>query len=373
MAGREGRHRAALSLVAVTVTAGLFAVITYYGHFSDVYATALHQRNRSAPGAAVAPASGPSQGASPAGNNGSTPVTTRIARAWVIRCRASVRPIPGFSAVGVWRVWISGLRDRLALALGAWGVAYSDISALEFCCRSGLSSSATRRSSSGASILPATRLRPSLQHSARPGPGAPARRRALRRRCSCCSRSRVAFASGRAGYSTCHWPLQLMDGAVGVVEEQDGVRIHRRRQREPQDDVRAAWFSRHLSERRAHVSTLLAFQRHVEAPKITREDEVSPILTRRDLDRPPIDPADVDRRAAASLSRRSETARADIRGPARTFRNRSACRRLERRPGWLGTRHWPAPHRGASEASTSREPSAVILPAQIQSRAFSSI
>src|SRR4029453_3080605 len=46
--GGEGRRRGALSLFGVTLAAALFSVGVYYGHFGDVFATALRERTKTA-------------------------------------------------------------------------------------------------------------------------------------------------------------------------------------------------------------------------------------------------------------------------------------------------------------------------------------
>lgn len=126
--GGESRHRRAVSLFAVTVLAALFSVVTYYGHFADVFATALRARTQTAASApsATSPVrsepSAPSQ--SSATRASSTPLTTRIARAWVLTSSGVGWPILVLAAAGLWRLWLTGLRDRLTIVLAAWGLAY---------------------------------------------------------------------------------------------------------------------------------------------------------------------------------------------------------------------------------------------------------
>jgi hypothetical protein len=127
--GREGLHRNALPLLAVTVVAALFSVVTYYGHFGDVFAAALRARTQTTVSRASDPSSSgsrePSVGSqSSAGPSTPTPLATRVARAWVLTVSGVGWPILLLAALGLWRVWISGLHDRLAIVLAAWGVAY---------------------------------------------------------------------------------------------------------------------------------------------------------------------------------------------------------------------------------------------------------
>ena len=127
--GGEFRHRRAMSLLAATVLAALFSVVTYYGHFTDVFATALRARTQTAatsPRNVTSPVSAePSApSASSATRASSTPLTTRIARAWVLTSSGVGWPILVLAAAGLWRLWLTGLRDRLTIVLAAWGLAY---------------------------------------------------------------------------------------------------------------------------------------------------------------------------------------------------------------------------------------------------------
>jgi hypothetical protein len=127
--GGEFRHRRAMSLLAATVLAALFSVVTYYGHFTEVFATALRARTQTAatsPRNVTSPVSAEpsSPGASSATRASSTPLTTRIARAWVLTSSGIGWPILVLAAAGLWRLWLTGLRDRLTIVLAAWGLAY---------------------------------------------------------------------------------------------------------------------------------------------------------------------------------------------------------------------------------------------------------
>ena len=89
-------------------------------------------------------------GASSATRASSTPLTTRIARAWVLTSSGVGGQILVLAAAGLWRLWLTGLRDRLTIVLAAWGLAYLGYLGVGLSCRSGRSSSATRPSSLGA-------------------------------------------------------------------------------------------------------------------------------------------------------------------------------------------------------------------------------
>jgi hypothetical protein len=124
--GGEARRSAAVALLSVTVMAALFSVVTYYGHFGDAFATALRERTRPpAASATVSPDVEPPVAKSAEGGGASsTPLLTRIARASILTASGVGWPMLLLSAVGLWRVWLGGLQDRLAIALMAWGVAH---------------------------------------------------------------------------------------------------------------------------------------------------------------------------------------------------------------------------------------------------------
>jgi hypothetical protein len=123
--GGAGRRREGLWLFGVTVAAALFSVAVYYGQFGDVFATALRERTKTAaPSATISPGGEAGASQSPGPGNTSIPLTTRVARAWVLTVSGVGWPILVLAAVGLWRVWISGIQDRLGIALCAWGVAY---------------------------------------------------------------------------------------------------------------------------------------------------------------------------------------------------------------------------------------------------------
>lgn len=120
---------AAYSILAVTTLAAVFSVVTYYGHFREVYEAAVRARMSAVTG------SGPQSGGEKAGVTESPPVSATplpvrirsIANDTVAAMGWAVLTLAG---VGIWRLWADGGRDRLVLALLAWGVMYFSFLAL---------------------------------------------------------------------------------------------------------------------------------------------------------------------------------------------------------------------------------------------------
>jgi flagellar biosynthesis protein FliQ len=112
-------------LLATTI-AVVFSVVTYYGHFGDVYLKALRVRGGEAPIAARAPAPAnetpptdvAAQGARPAG------LGVRTASSLLLVTEAVGWPILLMAGAGAWRVSRRHSRDPLVLALCAWSVAF---------------------------------------------------------------------------------------------------------------------------------------------------------------------------------------------------------------------------------------------------------
>ena len=111
-------RRTTWAILGVTTLAAVFAVVIYYGHFGEVYATALRVR---ADAAATTAASAQSL------NRPSSAVVSlsgRIVNALTFTVAAIGWPILILGVVGVVRLWFGGFRDRAALLIGAWGIAY---------------------------------------------------------------------------------------------------------------------------------------------------------------------------------------------------------------------------------------------------------
>jgi hypothetical protein len=112
LGGRELR-RAAGSILAVALVAAALSVVVYYGHFGEVYATALQSRS-----------------AAPAGDvleapvRDATPVAARLARSLRLTTLEIGWPLLVLAAAGLVHAARRGGRDRLTLLLAAYGVAY---------------------------------------------------------------------------------------------------------------------------------------------------------------------------------------------------------------------------------------------------------
>lgn len=117
--GGTSLHRTAWTLLAVTAAAVLVAWLLYYGHFTEVYRTALRVRAE-APAAlsTTEPVTAPMAG------RPALPVQARLANALAFTVTAIGWPILLLAAVGVWRVWAGAMRDRAVWLIAAWGVAY---------------------------------------------------------------------------------------------------------------------------------------------------------------------------------------------------------------------------------------------------------
>jgi hypothetical protein len=113
--GRELR-RVAVSIFAVAVVAATVSVVVYYGHFGEVYATAMRSRTQTA-----APAD-PGQVDAPA--RAATPVAARLARSARLTTVELGWPLLVLAAAGLVHLVTRGGRDRLSLLLAAYGVAY---------------------------------------------------------------------------------------------------------------------------------------------------------------------------------------------------------------------------------------------------------
>jgi hypothetical protein len=117
--GGPALSRTAWTILGVTIVAALFAVVVYYGHFGDVYRTALRVRSEATATQSPSAASVP-----PSSASATAPLGVRIGNALAFTYAAVGWPILVLAAVGAWRVWSDGLRDRAVFAVAAWGVAY---------------------------------------------------------------------------------------------------------------------------------------------------------------------------------------------------------------------------------------------------------
>lgn len=112
---------AAVAVLSATLLAAGFAAGAYYGRFPEVYGTLNRVMKPAEPRSDVtaAPSSAPATGKKSAPST----IATRAARAVTLGIRAIGWPMLVFAAVGGWLVW-SGPRDRVALAIGAWGISF---------------------------------------------------------------------------------------------------------------------------------------------------------------------------------------------------------------------------------------------------------
>jgi hypothetical protein len=107
---------AARWIVVIAVAAAIFSVVTYYGHFAEVYKSLDRVTGRRAAVASPAPAAATaSVAAAP-----TPPATTRAATAVEVGLRAVGWPIAVLCVIGAWRCFARPNRDRLTMALVAW-------------------------------------------------------------------------------------------------------------------------------------------------------------------------------------------------------------------------------------------------------------
>ena len=118
--GERSLHRTAWTLLAITLAAAVFSVVTYYGHFAEVYRTLERVR----PGSVAPSQPGAAEAAAPPADRRATPLHRRAVRALTLSGAVAGWPVALLAAVGAWSVWRARLRDRLSLMLIAWGVAF---------------------------------------------------------------------------------------------------------------------------------------------------------------------------------------------------------------------------------------------------------
>jgi hypothetical protein len=130
--GRPSLRQDAKIVFVITLAATALSVALYYGHFMDSYRSVLHARAaQGTPAAAVTPV-----GASAAGGTQVTPTVgaakaaaatwvERTTNAFALSASALGWPIMLFAVAGAWFTWRAGWRDRLSLAIAAWGLAFA--------------------------------------------------------------------------------------------------------------------------------------------------------------------------------------------------------------------------------------------------------
>jgi hypothetical protein len=119
----------ARAVLAVTAAAAVFAVVTYYGHFGEVYRTALRARAQAA-AAGAPPASTQAEQAQP---NAPSPAVraaapaslpARTVNALALTVSAIGWPILIMAVAGGFHLVTGRTWDRLGMVLAAWAVAY---------------------------------------------------------------------------------------------------------------------------------------------------------------------------------------------------------------------------------------------------------
>ena len=116
--GGRALQRTAWFIGGATILAAIVAVVLYYGHFGDVYKSAL--RVRAAANASQAQVDAqPSANTPPAMNIG---LAARITNAITFGVAVIGWPIVILALVGVWRTLVDGARDRASLAMLAWAI-----------------------------------------------------------------------------------------------------------------------------------------------------------------------------------------------------------------------------------------------------------
>jgi hypothetical protein len=125
-AGTRASFRASGRVVlVVSLAAAVFAVVIYYGHFTEVYRS-LERVRSGAPVSAAAPEAAPSPGAA------TLPLPSIPGRA-VAAVRLTIGalgwPITLLMFAGAWRLLRDGIRDRLSFAALGWTVAWGAFTA----------------------------------------------------------------------------------------------------------------------------------------------------------------------------------------------------------------------------------------------------
>ena len=114
-------HAPSRVVLLSTVVAAIFSIVSYYGHFSEVYKTLDRVRARvSAAPAPGAPSPTADANASPAG----LPLHVRAVRALAHGARNMGWPLVSLAALGAWRVWADRRLDRLGFVVAAWMLTY---------------------------------------------------------------------------------------------------------------------------------------------------------------------------------------------------------------------------------------------------------
>jgi hypothetical protein len=117
------------SIVIATVVATVFAVVVYYGHFGDAYRTLIRVRTTATASSSRGPSAGvdfENERTFDARRSEASRLSLydRIERSLAACVKSVGWPIGLLTLIGIWRLAVEGARDRLGLALIAWGAAY---------------------------------------------------------------------------------------------------------------------------------------------------------------------------------------------------------------------------------------------------------
>lgn len=110
-------------IAASVVVAAVLSVVTYYGHFADVYRTLERVRARATATAGVATTGEGSTGE--VRGTMASALPGRMVLAVSLSSRAAGWPVVVLAGVGMWRLRVRGVRDRLGLMLLAWGLTWA--------------------------------------------------------------------------------------------------------------------------------------------------------------------------------------------------------------------------------------------------------
>jgi hypothetical protein len=128
--GAQSLRASARPILLITIVALLASTLLYWGHFGAVY-SAQFERMRVSAGAdqrAGDSASRPNrstrseESAAPALGRATLPLSARVKQTLIQTASSLGWPILLLALVGTWRLTLEGARDRLGLAIGAWGV-----------------------------------------------------------------------------------------------------------------------------------------------------------------------------------------------------------------------------------------------------------
>lgn len=127
--GGPALHAPARSVFVATAIAVVFSMVSYYGHFGEVYRALERVRAKAitavAPIEALQPGGTETAAGGPTARDGdATPLHVRTADALAYSVASIGWPVLILASVGAWRLWVGGERDRLVFVLAAWGTAY---------------------------------------------------------------------------------------------------------------------------------------------------------------------------------------------------------------------------------------------------------